>query len=70
MDPTTFERIRITIDTNTVALSGDAPMSELGKVLRNLADIAEQDGLLGWMEIADSNGSICGEIHVQMIAED
>lgn len=70
MDPDTFERIRITIDTNTVALSGDETMTEVAKVLRYLADIAEQDGFLSWMEIPDSNGSICGEFQVQTIEED
>ncbi len=68
--PTHFERIRITIDTNTVALSGDEPMTEVARVLQYLADVAEQDGFLGWMEIPDSNGSICGELQVQTIEDE
>lgn len=68
--PTHFERIRITIHTNTVALSGDEPMTEVARVLRYLADVAEQDGFLGWMEIPDSNRSICGELHVQTIEDE
>ncbi|MGQ0565625.1 MAG: hypothetical protein ACT4OK_11210 [Gemmobacter sp.] len=68
--PPSFQRIRLTIDMNTPALAGDEPMTELATVLRNLANIAEQDGLLGWMEIEDSNRSICGELHIETIEED
>lgn len=67
---TAFQRIRITIDMNTVALDGDAPMAELAKTLRGLANRAEQDGFLGWSEIEDSLGSICGELQIQTIEED
>jgi hypothetical protein len=67
---TAFQRIRITIDMNTVALAGDAPMTELAKTLRGLADRAEADGFLGWSEIEDANGSICGELQIQTIDEE
>ena len=63
---TTFQRIRITIDMNTVCFEGTA-MSELAIVLRGIAKRAEEDGLLGWSQIEDSLNTVCGELQIQTI---
>jgi hypothetical protein len=62
------ERITIWFDTENDAFA-DEPMSEVARILRKLADIAEQDGLPGWLALQDSNGNSIGEVTVASIGE-
>ena len=57
-----MERIIITIETGNAAF-GDAPATEIGRILRDLAQRCERDGVPP-ESVRDINGNPCGTVQV------
>ena len=58
-----MERIIITIETGNAAFE-ESPTGEIGRILRDLAERFEQDGLLHDRQLYDINGNDCGCVQV------
>jgi hypothetical protein len=57
-----MERIIITIETGNAAFE-DSPTGEIGRILRDLADRFEQNGIPDG-NLLDINGNVCGSVQV------
>jgi hypothetical protein len=63
------ERIRIMIETRGAAFA-DAPMTEVARILRALANRAERDGLEDWLPLRCHNGNRIGELQIETLSDD
>jgi len=57
-----MERITITIDTGNAAFD-DTPATEIGRILREIAENFESFGV-GGGDILDVNGNVCGNVNI------
>lgn len=60
------ERITITIETGNSAFD-DGPMTETARILREVADRMEGDGILGNRNLFDHNGNRVGQVSITSI---
>ena len=63
-----MEHVKIVITTGNAAFD-DEPASEIARILRNLAERFEHDGIPP-EAIRDANGNVCGSVEVQRALED
>ncbi|BAQ50321.1 hypothetical protein [Methylobacterium aquaticum] len=62
------EHITVSFSTGSAAFA-DSPTTEIARILREIADRFEQDGLSG-VAIYDLNGNFVGEVRVAEIEEE